>query len=83
MHIQPNSDQLRKYIPIETYFQLVKKESNRSFIGLPLNLVEPSMIDKRIQKLEELENTGFVYVGKKNWLLSYKEAHSTAYQNYE
>lgn len=83
MHIQPNSNHLRKYIPITTYFQWMEAERNRSFIGLPLNLVEASMIQQRIQQLEEHEKSGFVYVGEKNWLLSYAQNQVAGYQNYE
>ncbi|MDW3193796.1 MAG: hypothetical protein R8G66_15600 [Cytophagales bacterium] len=83
MHIQPNSDQIRKYIPISTYFRWMEAERNRSFIGLPLNLVEASMIQQRIQQLEEQEKSGFVYVGEKSWLLSYVQDQAVEYQNYE
>lgn len=83
MHIQPQSDQLRKYIPKEAYFQLMDEQKNRSLIGLPLNLVDNPLIERRIFELEELEKSGFVYVGEKNWLLSYEQQRSVDYRNYE
>lgn len=83
MHIQPLSNQIRKYIPREAYFELMHQQRIRSLIGLPLNRVDKGLREKRTFELEELEQAGFVYVGEKNWLLSYEQEESPDFQNYE
>lgn len=71
MHIQPHSDKLRSYIPSEVYFSLIEQQRIHSFIGTSLSFSNETSILKRIEQLEQLEESGFVYFGEKNWLSSY------------
>ncbi len=71
MHIQPHSEELRKYIPAAAYFSLIEQQRRQSFIGMPLGYSNETAILNRIEQLEQLEEKGFVYFGEKNWLKSY------------
>ena len=83
MNIQPHSSSLRKYIPQEKYFRLMEEQRKRSLLDFPLDSIEEKRIVQRIEELEKLEETGFVFVGEKNWLQSYLiENKSPQLQNY-
>ena len=83
MNIQPNSNQLRKYIPQQDYFRMMEEQRRRSYIGISLNSWDKKRINQRVEELESLEKSGFVYVGEKNWLQSYLHDHnSSQFQDY-
>ncbi|MEO1518168.1 MAG: hypothetical protein AAFV95_24315 [Bacteroidota bacterium] len=75
MNIQPSSKAIRKFIPIAAYFDLCAQQRNRSFIGCSLRNCSQDTIDKRIKELEALEERGFVYLGEKNWLVSFQRSN--------
>ena len=84
MHIQPNSSQIRKYIPRQTYFQMLDEQRNPSYIGFPLSLTNEERIRQRIEQLEEKEQLGFVYIGEKNWLQTYLQNNkSSQFESYD
>jgi hypothetical protein len=84
MNIQPNSKDVRKYIPKDEYFSLVSKQLAESYIGLDLRGWAESAILKRLTELKELEDKGFIYLGEKNWLEDYLSSDSSeTLRNYD
>ena len=82
MHVQPNSSQLRSYIPREEYVKLTREQQQLSLTGKNLDQIDKLLIQNRIRALELLEKQGFVYIGEKNWLLGYLEQANTRFQYY-
>lgn len=82
MYIQPNSKEIRKYIPQQEYFELMAQQKRRSYVGLSLRNCAHEEIKKRIDELKELEKIGFVFFGEKNWLQNYYKDGKITVENY-
>lgn len=83
MHIQPHSKEIRSPLSPKEYYALSQEEKRRSFIGLNLKNIAGEMIKARLEELEALEQRGFVYLGEKNWLLSFQANNVQNFDTYD
>ena len=83
MHIQPHSKAIRSPLSSEEHFALSQQEKRRSFIGLNLKHIAREMIHHRLDELAVMEQRGFVYLGEKNWLLSFQAESEKNFDTYD
>nr|WP_086940901.1 hypothetical protein [Thaumasiovibrio occultus] len=81
MHIQPDSPQIRRDIPLDQYVTLQAQAAKRSLIGQCLAQMSLEKLQARHDELAAFEAQGFVYQGEKNWLEAYLT--STASREHE
>lgn len=81
MNIQPNSQEISKYIELEQYFALLSEQRHQSYIGSDLSIWADAALRERLTELEDLEEKGFIFLGEKNWLLKFVENNRT--NNYD
>ncbi len=66
------NNNIRQYICPDEYRQLYGAQADQSFIGHSLYQTAVSVIQKRIDRLQSMEDSlGFIYVGEKQWLQAY------------